>query len=249
MEGDPHIKSWNGKWFDYMGQCDLKMISAEKFDGHQDVTINARTKVQYDYSYIEAAAIQIGEDILEVGGYGDYAVNGVDTPYLGGKAGRIGGYELVHTAVSKKKHTYDIILGPNENITLASYKHLVSVKLALGDNAEKYFANAEGLVGSYSGDLLARDHKTIMEDEDAFGQEWQVRDDEPMLFRAAREPQYPTKCELPAKSASVQRRLGETIAEEQAEIACSNKSGSAFRNCVYDVMAIGDLELAEAGAF
>lgn len=232
-----------------MGECDLKMLGAPMFDGHQDLTINIRTKIQYDYSYIEAAAIQIGEDVLEVGEYGDFAVNGVDTPYLGGKAGRIGGYDLVHTEVSKKKHTYDIILGPGENITLASYKQLVSVTLNVDEKAANYFVNSEGLLGSYSGDLLARDRKTIMEDTDAFGQEWQVRSDEALLFRAAREPQHPAKCVMPEKTTSEQRRLAETVSEEAAETACSHKKGAAFRNCVYDVMAIGDLELAEAGTF
>ena len=83
-------------------------------------------------------------------------------------------------------------------------------------------------------------------DTNALGQEWQVRSDEPMLFRAARAPQFPAKCEMPdPTSASEQRRLGETVAKEAAKKACSHKQGAAFRNCAKDVMAFGDLELAQ----
>ena len=185
---------------------------------------------------------------LQVASWGDYAVNGVDSPFWGGRAGKIGGYDLYRTQVSAKKATYDIVLGPGENITLASYKHLVSVHLNVPDH-EKYFAMAEGIIGAYNGDLLSRDGKTIMEAGDAFGQEWQVTSEEPMLFRSARAPQYPAKCNLPAPKSSTTRRLGATIAEEAAKKACAHKVGAAFNNCVYDVMAVGDLELAEAGAF
>ena len=233
-----------------MGQCDLKMLDAPKFDGNLNLDIDIRTTIQYDYSYIEAAAIRIGEDILEVASYGDYAVNGVDTPFMGGKAGKLGKYPIYHTEVSKKKHTYDVVLSPTENITLASYKQLVSVHINVGADVEKYFGESAGIMGSFSGDLLARDGVTTMTDTDAFGQEWQVTDKEESLFRSTRAPQYPEKCMMPApKSASASRRLGENIAKEAAELACAHKTGAQFNNCVYDVMAIGDLELAQAGSF
>ena len=224
------------------------MLSAPKFDGHQDININVRTTLQHTYSYIEAAAVQIGDDVLEVASYGDYAVNGVDTPYLGGKAGKIGGYDLYYTQVNKKKHVFDIVLGPNENITLATYKQLVSVHIDVHEDREKFFGNSEGLLGALNGDLLARDG-TVMQDTDAFGQEWQITDEEPQLFRVAREPQFPAKCVMADPNAATGRRLGQSVSEGAAEMACAHKVGAAFNNCVYDVMAIGDLELAQAGSF
>ena len=45
------------------------------------MSINICTTIQHDYSFIEAVAVQMGSDVLEDG---DYAVNGVGTPYLGG---------------------------------------------------------------------------------------------------------------------------------------------------------------------
>ena len=44
------------------------------------------------------------------------------------------------------------------------------------------------------------------------------------------------------------RRLGATIAMEAAEKACEHW-GELKDQCVYDVLAANDLELAEAGAF
>ena len=56
------------------------------------------------------------------------------------------------------------------------------------------------------------------------------------------------KCILPAASREeIRRRLGETVtSEEAAKIACAD-SGGRFEQCVYDVMAMGDLEAAQAG--
>ena len=112
--------------------------------------------------------------------------------------------------------------------------------------SDKYFGNSTGLMGSYFGQLLARDGVTTMEDTDAFSQEWQVTNEEPKLFRTNMHPQYPHKCLMPSPKTAGQRRLGETIAKNTAEEACSHLSGKAFDNCVYDVMKIGDVEIAEA---
>ena len=88
-----------------------------------------------------------------------------------------------------------------------------------------------------------------MEAGNAYAEDWQVTDQEPMLFHVARAPQYPAKCNMPPPTAASARRLGQTIAEGAAEKACSYKVGKAFENCVSDVMATGDLELANADAY
>jgi hypothetical protein len=70
--------------------------------------------------------------------------------------------------------------------------------------------------------------------------------EEPMLFRTARHPQYPQKCVMPDPAAVGQRRLGETVARRAAEAACARFAGAGaiFENCVYDVMAVGDVDIA-----
>ena len=46
------------------------------------------------------------------------------------------------------------------------------------------------------------------------------------------------------------RRLGEhVITKDIAENVCSHLSGAQFKNCVYDVVASGDVEVAQAGAY
>ena len=75
-----------------------------------------------------------------------------------------------------------------------------------------------------------------------------VRQDEPMLFHTAREPQHPQACIRPEPT-STARRLGESIALDAATKACAGWDEETRANCIHDVMATGDLELASAGAF
>ena len=216
-----------------------------------DLRVHVRTKIRYDYSFIESAAVQIGEDVLEVASFGSYAVNGVDTPYLGGKAARIGGHNLYHTQENKKSHQFTIALNhlSGENITLSTFKDLVSVVITDGNS--QHFGTSQGLMGSFAGEMLGRDGvTTFSKDLNAFGQEWQVNDKDPQLFRYARAPQYPQKCNLPSASTSRRRRLGEVrISKLAAEKACSHVVAFRRAACLQDVIAVGDVEIAKTGAY
>ena len=71
--------------------------------------------------------------------------------------------------------------------------------------------NSVGLYGTYpTGEKIARDGETIMEDDIRFGQEWQVDFTRPNLFHRYVGPQYPEKCAMPtlAKKRNGRRRLG-----------------------------------------
>lgn len=239
-------------WFDFHGECDLVLLQAQNFDGlGKDLNLHIRTTIRYDYSYISSAALQIGADVLEVGSYGDFVLNGVSSANVGhhGKAGMLDQYVIYKSQPEAKKNRFDIVLsdvvgGPN--ITISTYKDIVAVSLNAGDaKSANYFGLSKGLMGSFSGTLLARDGATVMEDMNAFGQEWQVRDTEPMLFQADREPQYPRQCVLPSTKSTNKRRLGETVAKQAAENACSHVVNYAmFQQCAMDVMATGDFEMA-----
>ena len=51
-----------------LGECDLVLVHIDDFQNGLPLDIHIRTKIRYeDYSYIESAAIKIGDDILEVG--------------------------------------------------------------------------------------------------------------------------------------------------------------------------------------
>ncbi|CAB9510568.1 expressed unknown protein [Seminavis robusta] len=261
--GDPHIKTWAGEYFDFHGECDLVLAHAKRFDGKQDLDIHARTTIQWGkFSYIESAAVKIGEDVLEVSSWGEYSLNGVDDALPNSdqvlfvrkqvNVATLGGYPIHHVEVdnSNKRHIFDIVLNEHVNITVSSMKHLVSIKINHSD--ERYLKDVVGLLGDIHGNMLARDGVTsLQEDPVAMGLEWQVRDDDVKLFETDRHPQYPQKCILPEITAEREaRRLGEGVTEGEAEVACAHlrSNAHAFANCVYDVTAMNDLELAPVGA-
>lgn len=207
-----------------------------------------RTTIRHDYSYIETAAVNLGDDILEVSSWGDYALNGVEGASLEGAS--IGGYPVYHTQLTKKSHTFDVVVGKAENISIATFKDLVSVRFSGGYH---HYGSSSGIMGSFNGTLLARDGTTVMLASDEFGQEWQVsaKEDEPMLFRTVRAPQAPLeKCRLPLPGTKQTRRLGEAdIPKEEAEEACAHYNGQRKAACVFDVMTIGDVDIANPAGF
>ena len=144
------------------------MLSNPDFNEGMGMDIHVRTKPRYEYSYIEAAAIRIGNDVLEVGSWGDYFFNGVnggDLPaVMGGK------YSVKHVPINKKNHEFIITIteAVEETILVKSYKDLVSVtfKNATFTN----FANSQGLMGNYvTGDRLSR-NGILLNDDTHFGQ-------------------------------------------------------------------------------
>jgi hypothetical protein len=92
-----------------------------------------------------------------------------------------------------------------------------------------------------------------MDNWNEYGQEWQVRGDEPSLFHDVRLPQHPGVCTLPSlkQTSQLRRRLAATSSEEklEAEKACEHW-GEGKDDCVYDVLATGDLRMAStSGAY
>ena len=222
------------------------MLQATNFDGEgHDMDIHVRTTISYGFSFIEQAAIQIGQDILEVAGFDMYAVNGVETPRLFGRAQYLAHYPIYQTRVDKKRYRYDVVLNPHLNVTLRTFKDMVSVSISGGTDTAKYFSDSQGLMGSFHGELLGRDGITAFRDMNAFGQEWQVTDAEPKLFIADRAPQYPEKCILPTPETSGLRRIQGNKLRHDAMRACAIVGGYKHNDCVQDVVSVGDLSVAK----
>ena len=119
------------------------------------------------------------------------------------------------------------------------------------DNAKtERFHDSHGMMGEFlTGRMLARDGETVIEDPNQFASEWQVRKDEPMLFHTVDGPQHPEACLLPTPTKTA-RRLGQSLVEKSAaEAACADWPEDMKRNCIADVLATGDLELAANGGF
>jgi hypothetical protein len=243
--GDPHFKGFSGQWFDYHGECDLVLLEIPSFDGDKDLTVHARTTIRYHYSYISGVAVQLGDDVLEVASYGEYSLNGVESARLGDSA--FAGHHVVHEVIDEKTNKFTLHLN-GRSFTVKTFKDLVAMDI----DEVAANANVSGLLGNAKhGKLYGRDGETVFTDVNEYGQEWQVRDTDSQLFRVARAPQYPTEqCRLPkVDAAEKQRRLGEGLAREKAQIACGRFSGAEFDNCVFDVMAVGDVDIAQVGAF
>ncbi|CAB9519062.1 expressed unknown protein [Seminavis robusta] len=244
--GDPHFETWTGhKFYDYMGACDLHLVQAPHFAPALPLTIDVRTKIRSWYSFIESAVVQIGDETLEIGSFGEYLLNGVEGAEM---PNTIAGFDVNAFNPTKNVHILEIYIDEDEKIILRSFKDMVTVKI---DNAKKeQFHGSAGMMGEFeTGHVLARDGMTRMEDPIAIANEWQVRDTEPMLFNSVNGPQYPQACRMPERTAQqAQRRLGGiTVSKSEAETACAHWSKAMREACVSDVIATGDLELAEAG--
>lgn len=97
--------------------------------------------------------------------------------------------------------------------------------------------------------MVGRDGTSILTSYDEYGFEWQVRPgDDPQLFYDLREPQLPyEKCRMPSKTVATSRRRGLRATNrklyDQATKACAGLTD--FDLCVNDVLASGEIEMAE----
>ena len=111
-------------------------------------------------------------------------------------------------------------------------------------------------MGTFDGHLLAREGSSMTLSDrkesqvNAYAQTWQVQENEDMLFQSVRQPLAGQQCRLPNETkAEKQRRLGESLAAETANRACAHLDGAAKENCVFDVLAVGDVDIAKAGVY
>lgn len=222
---------------------DLVLVSSEKFANGLGLDIHIRTKIRDDWSYISAAVIRIGEDILEVHSFDKYYLNGVEDAPLPGK---FGGFDL-HLQKQKRRPTRFIIFTKQGKIEIRVVKYFVGVNVF--NPIEEGFGDSVGLMGHYeTGVWLMRDGTTV-NDPNEFGNEWQVRDHESQLFLQDGTVKWPQKCIMPQPLEEARRRLDEpSITEEMAEEACKHWMKDKDL-CIDDVVRTQDLDIAAAGAY
>jgi hypothetical protein len=117
---------------------------------------------------------------------------------------------------------------------------MISVKV------DALLGGTEGLLGVHGvAGMVGRDRMTVFTDANNMGQEWQVRDTEPMLFQDIRAPQFPERCMLPRVT---NRRL--SLSDRQlAEEICSKVDANMVEFCIQDVMMTGDKDLPKGYGF
>jgi hypothetical protein len=259
--GDPHFLTYEGTGYSYHGQCDLVMAHSDNInDSGLSLDVHARTAIIADWSYISNASIRIGNDILEVTSKGEHYVNGVANTdeasfYLGGK------YMVNRTVKEAFPGLFrtDFIIDlqvkglanddSNDVIRISAFKDLLSV------NVDAMLPDTYGMLGIHGrAGLYGRDLKTKINENNPnkMGQEWQVRDNEPKLFRDKNHvPQYPAKCMLPITktTTAAERRLRAASPEQMerkriAQQACANIQDDSMRGfCEHDVMLTGDTDI------
>ena len=170
--------------------------------------------------------------------WGESFWNGVESPSL--RHAQLSGFPIHYEKPNKRTALFEVILNDWEKIVIKTYKALVNVKIVGGD--EDTFGHSVGLMGNFvTGERLARDGVTVLQDANQFGQEWQVLDTEPVLFQSSRAPQYPQKCTMPQVNTNLRG-----MSRETAERACAHHDDKdTKKNCIFDVMVTGDLGLAQ----
>jgi hypothetical protein len=247
--GDPHITLWTGQQYDFHGACDLVLVQNPSFRDGLGLTVHLRTKFTKLWSFIESAVLRIGSDTLELKGNKQgtlYWMNGV---FQGDISQGMGGYPVEFEHTSSVQKQFVVSLDGKEKIVLKTFKNMVRVDI-LSPTGES-FGSSEGLMGKHpTGEMLSRDGKSLIDDVNSFGREWQVLFEEDMLFHKVQGVQAPKICPLPDVTARKQlraRRLSEsTLTEEDAKLVCGRVNPKFFNACVFDVLAMNDKDVAES---
>ncbi len=242
------------------------MIQSQQFHDGLGLRIHIRTTrvdaSRMSYSYISGAAIQIDNDVLEVMDDGSILANGSPLVFSTDDeeevTGDFSGFPVhkTRTGSSNKIFVYTLFLSDHTSVQIRANTRnsLLFVHVSGGHDLP---SDMVGLLGSPNSHALPdRDGKTDLTGFwNNLGESWQVAVDEPKLFQDKdRIPQSPVSCvynEVPKKTAYVRRRRlmdlddGPSMTMEAAKQACQNAVENKKGFCVDDVMAVGDLELAE----
>uniref|UniRef100_A0A7S3P468 VWFD domain-containing protein n=1 Tax=Amphora coffeiformis TaxID=265554 RepID=A0A7S3P468_9STRA len=250
--GDPHFARWNKSHDSFHGECDLVMIHSENFHNGAGLDLHARTTIQDYFSFMETAALRVGETTMEFYPKEIY-VNGMlltpkDLPWTmveGDNKVTIAKADVESGKNERFYEYYKVELGRSSSMLFKFYKEYLTVTVS--GHADD-FADAVGLLGEYeTGEMVGRAGKIMHTSFKEFGFEWQVSPDDAQLFRKAREPQLPfEQCRLPTAPRPSLRKLRGANASlsQDAEVACAHVSGSDYHLCVEDILATGDLGLA-----
>jgi len=245
--GDPHFQRWDREHGSFHGECDLVMVHSDKFQNGAGLDLHVRTTIQDYFSYIETAALRIGESIVEI--HKDhFYLDGTkytpsDLPITFGEDVTISNGQLEAGKNPKYYQYFQVDLNDHSSMLFKYYKKYLTIDV---NGHAKDFYDSVGLLGDYrTGDMLSR-YGTPITDFDQYGFEWQVTLEDGKLFREDRSPQLPCEpCRMPTAARPARRLRGADAALfENASTACAHVSGSDVDLCIEDVMATGDVGFA-----
>jgi hypothetical protein len=252
--GDPHFIGFNQKLVTFQGECTLILLDSPSATARgEDVTVHIRTTRKLDFSYISGVAMKIADDVVEIKPDGTLFLN---KHLISDDITRMSGLPFVCKKEMKGKMkmivSYSFDLGHGRMIDIRANKRSNMMFIS----TKGHFSEAtQGMLGSPGHDeLVSRDGRNLSEiDVNAYGESWQVKNDDMKLFMEPIGPQYPQRClyeDAPGATSQlhVRRRLMEkkVIELEEAKAACSNVSSTVKRElCIQDTIAMGDLEVKD----
>lgn len=175
------------------------------------------------WSYIKSTAIRIGNEILEIEGTTDTSDEGSEHYWINheydGELDTLGGFPFSMTRYASYKRTFVIDLDKvflGQKIVIATFKEFIRVDFQ--NKSVEAYGNTRGLLGDFkTGETLARDGSSVLNEFAEYGSEWQVLPSEPRLFHIVEQPQFPVKCIEPEDPRGERRRrLDESTVSEAA---------------------------------
>lgn len=215
--------------------------------------VHVRTTIDTFYSYIEATAVRIGDNILEVSA-DKIVLNGEETKgpveFMSADGKHTYLYHLTDSENNGKKQIFSLEADNEPLASIRFYQHYLTVSVI---GSKKDFHDAQGLLGKFEdGSMVDREGAPFNSSFEAYAFEWQVNHlaGDPSLFMDAdRSPQLPfERCRMPTGGRPARRLLrANNELYEKATAACS----AAVTNdgdldlCIDDVMTTGEVGLAE----
>ena len=248
----------------FHGECDLVLLHSDGFHGGLGFDLHVRTTVASFYSYVETAAVRVGDNVVQVL---------PDKVYFNGQEHDVGvGTDDVGTSnmkplvfasedrtfkyffpVDKKrsigdKRIFYLFLNGQSHVEFRFWKNLLTV--SLGGRRED-FGDAIGLLGRFDdGQMISRDNQDFVGTFETYGFEWQVNTGlgDPSLFIDDRSPQLPyERCRLPTAARPSRRHLrhDQKLYDQAVEACTAAQLSDADKElCIDDVVATGEVDLA-----
>jgi len=248
--------TWDGKRFNYHGECDLVLVHSESFQGGKGLDVHVRTKIESIYSLITAVAIKVGDSIFEFNhetvGEPKYFVDKTEIseiPYQDAD------FTVTTRFVHNKDHNkmvqiIKIDLGGRSYFQIDVMDQWVFVGVI---SSSKDIRDSVGLSGSYpGGEMLGRDGSTeLSHDRNAYGSQWQVQQDEPQLFHSTSKGHPPAPhatCKLPTEDGHQYLRTKNSDIYCMAVEACQKEgiSPQDMDDCIFDVSVLSNPKIAAA---